>query len=59
MQITIGLPDPRQQSSLPLLKRVQAGISHAMMLKGSPPPMHQATNHGSYIGTNLHCSDCF
>ena len=26
MQIALGLPDPRDQSSLPVLKRVQAGI---------------------------------
>ena len=37
MQISIGLPDPREQSSLPVLKRVQAGISRTRMLKGSPP----------------------
>ena len=29
MQISIGLPDPRYQSSLPILKRVQAGINRA------------------------------
>ena len=27
MQISLGLPDPRDQSSLPILKRVQAGIN--------------------------------
>ena len=37
MQITLGFPDPREKSSLPLLKRVQAGISRLRMLKGSPP----------------------
>ena len=26
VQISLGLPDPREQSSLPVLKRVQAGI---------------------------------
>ena len=36
-QILLGLPDPREQSALPMLKRVQAGISRARMLKGSPP----------------------
>ena len=35
MQISLGLPDPREQSSLPILKRVQAGISRAKMLRGS------------------------
>ncbi len=34
MQISLGLPDPRDQSSLPILKRVQAGICRAAMLKG-------------------------
>ena len=33
-QISLGLPDPREQSSLPLLKRVQAGISRIRLLKG-------------------------
>ena len=37
MQISLGFPDPREQSSLPLLKGVQAGISRLRMLKGSPP----------------------
>ena len=37
MQITLGFPDPREKSSLPLLKRVQAGISRLRMLSGSPP----------------------
>ena len=37
MQISLGLPDPRDQSSLPILKRVQAGISRARLLKASPP----------------------
>ena len=29
-QISLGLPDPREQSSFPLLKRVQAGISRTV-----------------------------
>lgn len=37
MQISLGLPDPRDQSSLPMLKRVQAGISRSKLLKSSPP----------------------
>jgi hypothetical protein len=37
MQISLGLPDPRQQSSFPVLKRVQAGISRSRLLKGAPP----------------------
>ena len=37
MQISLGLPDPRDQSSMPVLKRVQAGISRAKMLKGASP----------------------
>ena len=36
MQISLGLPDPREQSSLPMLKRVQAGIARARMLNGTP-----------------------
>ena len=37
MQLSLGLPDPREQSSMPVLKRVQAGISRARMLKGGSP----------------------
>ena len=33
-QISLGLPDPREHSSLPMLKRVQAGISQARLLSG-------------------------
>ena len=36
-QISLGLPDPREQSSLPLLKRVQAGIRRIRLQKGSNP----------------------
>ena len=35
MQLSLGLPDPRDQSSLPVLKRVQAGISRTRMLRGA------------------------
>ena len=35
MQISLGLPDPRDQSSLPVLKRVQAGISRARLARGA------------------------
>lgn len=37
MQISMGLPDPREQSSLPILKRVQAGISRVRTRQGSSP----------------------
>ena len=37
MQISLGLPDPRDQSSMPMLKRVQAGIARLRMLKGTAP----------------------
>ena len=37
MQLSLGLPDPWEQSSMPVLKRVQAGISRAKMLKGGSP----------------------
>ena len=36
MQISIGLPDPRDQSSLPIPKRVQAGINHARRSDNQP-----------------------
>ena len=34
-QISLVLPDPRDKSSLPMLKRVQAGISQLRLMKGS------------------------
>ena len=34
IQISLGLPDPRDQSSCPMLKRVLAGISRARLSKG-------------------------
>ena len=37
MQISLGMPDPREHSSLPILKRVQTGVSRCRALKGSPP----------------------
>ena len=33
MHISLGFPDPRDQSSLPLLKRVQAGIQRVQAMK--------------------------
>ena len=36
MQLSLGLPDPRDQSSLPILKRVQAGISRVRLRQGAP-----------------------
>ena len=36
MQISLGMPDPREESSLNILKRVQAGVSRCRLLKGSP-----------------------
>lgn len=36
-QLSLGLPDPREQSSLPILKRVQAGISRLRASQGRPP----------------------
>ena len=35
MQLSLGLPDPRDQSSLPLLRRVQAGISRVRLQQGA------------------------
>ena len=37
MQLSLGLPDPREQSSLPVLKRVQAGIKRLRLNSGSSP----------------------
>ena len=37
MQISLGLPDPREQSSMPILKRVQAGIRRVRMERGTQP----------------------
>ena len=34
MQISLGLPDPREASSMPILKRVQAGIKRARLAGG-------------------------
>ncbi len=36
MQLSLGLPDPREASSLPILKRVQAGIKRAKLLRHEP-----------------------
>ena len=36
-QLSLGLPDPREQSTLPVLKRVQMGISRASWAVRSPP----------------------
>ncbi len=37
-QLSLELPDPREQSSLPVLKRIQAGIQRVRADKG--PPSH-------------------
>ncbi len=37
-QIYLGLPDPRERSSLPLLKRIQAGISRTRLQRGVAQP---------------------
>ena len=37
MQLSLGLPDPRDSSSLPILKRVQAGIKRARLQRNIPP----------------------
>jgi len=36
MQISLGLPDPRDQSSMPMLRRVQAGIQRVRAVSGVP-----------------------
>ena len=38
LQLSLGLPDPRDQSSLPVLKRVLAGISRSYADRHKPPP---------------------
>ena len=35
-QLSLGFPDPREQSSLPILKRVQAGIARVRLGRGQP-----------------------
>ena len=35
-QLSLGLPDPREQSTLPVLKRVLAGISRSRLGRGQP-----------------------
>ena len=37
LQLSLGLPDPRDQSSLPIPKRVLAGISRARLTRGVAP----------------------
>ena len=37
MQISLGLPDPRESSSLPTLKRVLDGVKRVRMVKGVAP----------------------
>lgn len=37
MQISLGLPDPRDASSLPILRRVQAVIKRARLENNTPP----------------------
>ena len=36
MHISLGFPDPRDSSSLPILRRIQAGIQRIQSTKGSP-----------------------
>ena len=36
MQLSLGLPDPREQSAFPVLKRVQTGISRARLGRQQP-----------------------
>ena len=47
MQISLGLPDPRDESSLPYLKRVHAGIRRAQLNKAG-----QAAGDSQPPGTN-------
>ena len=36
MKLSLGFPDPREQSSLPMLKRIQAGIARCRLLRDPP-----------------------
>ena len=36
MQLSLGFPDPREQSSLPMLKQIQAGIARCRLLRDPP-----------------------
>ena len=36
VQLSLGLPDPREKSSLPVLRRVQAGISRLRLSRDTP-----------------------
>ena len=52
MQFSLGLPDLRDQSSLPMLKRVQAGIQRARALSGSSSRTQQPIGSaGAHWGT--------
>ena len=73
MQLSLGLPDPRDQSSLPILRRVQAGISRARLgttsarvrLPITPPLLRQicrcleATMHSERVVLWAICSLAF
>lgn len=52
MQISLGLPDPRDSSSLPILKRVQAGISRSHAKKGVPTRIRLPIT--AHILSNIH-----
>ena len=56
MQISLGLPDPRDQSSMPILKRVQAGIRRARILRSSPPHIRLPITVGILAKINHHLS---
>jgi hypothetical protein len=56
MQISLGLPDPRDHSSMPILKRVQAGIRRARMLRSSPPRIRLPITIGILKRMNQHLS---
>ena len=55
MHISLGFPDLRDQSSLPVLKRVQAGIARVRALKGTskrvrlPITLQVLSDIGSYL----------
>lgn len=54
MQISLGLPDPRDQSSMPILKRVQAGISRARLATNAQPRVRLPITARTLTGIHHH-----
>ena len=60
MHISLGFPDPRDHSSMPILKRVQAGISRVRAQKGIPQrvrlpiTLHVLSQIGDFLTASSH-----